>query len=183
MAESRRVRLTKRLIRDAFVELLEEHPISKVTVTDICNKADVNRSTFYSYYDDVYMLLHEIEEDIIAQIPEADELPLVDNLPQFLDKIEAVFDYVKENGRMFKVVLGQVNDDALIKRIIKIVLEKYPKNFFEKDTVEVRYCYIFCVHGFIGMLKDWVNNGFPIESRAFAELALNMVIRATRFPK
>ena len=46
MAENRRVKMTKKMMKDALLELLEKQPIEKITVTDICEKADVNRSTF-----------------------------------------------------------------------------------------------------------------------------------------
>ena len=50
MEENRRVKLTKKLIQDAFLELLEKRPLSKINVTEICRLADVNRSTFYAHY-------------------------------------------------------------------------------------------------------------------------------------
>ena len=46
MAENRRVRMTKKIIKDALLELLDKKPLDKITVTDICNTADLNRSTF-----------------------------------------------------------------------------------------------------------------------------------------
>ena len=47
--DNRRVKITKKMIKDAMLELLENRPINKITVTDICKYADVNRSTFYAY--------------------------------------------------------------------------------------------------------------------------------------
>ena len=75
MEENRRVKITKTMIKDAFLELLEKHPIEKISVTDICKGADVNRSTFYAYYTDVTELLHEIENNVLIQIPVSKELP------------------------------------------------------------------------------------------------------------
>ena len=69
MQENRRVRITKRCMKDALLELLESTPLNKISVTDICNSADVNRSTFYSYYNDIDALLSEIETEVLEQIP------------------------------------------------------------------------------------------------------------------
>ena len=66
MAENRRVRMTKRLMKDALLELMETKPFEKIKVTDVCAAADVNRSTFYAYYTDTLALLGEIEDDAIA---------------------------------------------------------------------------------------------------------------------
>ena len=50
--ESRRVRMTKRLMKNAMLELLEQKELSNISVTALCEKADVHRSTFYKYYTD-----------------------------------------------------------------------------------------------------------------------------------
>ena len=57
MPDNRRVRMTKKLIKDAYLELLESSPSEKISVTDICKVADVNRSTFYMYYQHFYSLI------------------------------------------------------------------------------------------------------------------------------
>ena len=54
--EDRRTRYSKRVIREALYELMKERPLNKITVTQICETADVNRSTFYAYYTDIYDL-------------------------------------------------------------------------------------------------------------------------------
>ena len=67
MADNRRVRMTKKLIKDAYLELLEKRPSERISVTDICKTADVNRSTFYMYYEDTIRLRQDIENDVLAQ--------------------------------------------------------------------------------------------------------------------
>ena len=56
--EDRRVRKTKKQLRGALTSLLLEKDISRVTVRDVADLADVNRGTFYAHYSDVYDLLH-----------------------------------------------------------------------------------------------------------------------------
>ena len=56
---------SKTMIRQAFLELLQEKPYEKITVTDIAQRADLNRSTFYAHSPDVQGLIEEIEEEII----------------------------------------------------------------------------------------------------------------------
>ena len=60
----RRVIRTKKAIRMSFIDLLKENEINDITVTDIANKADINRKTFYNYYNNVYELLDEIENEV-----------------------------------------------------------------------------------------------------------------------
>lgn len=68
MAENRRVRMTKRLMKDALLELLEVKPLEKITVTDVCAAADVNRSSFYAHYQDIHALLRELEDEVLEHI-------------------------------------------------------------------------------------------------------------------
>lgn len=181
MAESRRVKMTKKMIKDAFIEICAEKPISKVSVKDVCEAADVNRSTFYAHYEDVIALRHEIEDEVLLQIPEPDELPLIDSIPSFLDKIEGVFDYVIENKELFKVLITHADDDVFVNRLIRTVLAKYPRSFQGFDDPEYEYCFVFCFNGFIGILKKWIEEDFPVSSRRFAEIALTLTIKTTRF--
>lgn len=75
MADNRRVKLTKQMIKDAYLELLEQYPSEKISVTDICKAADVNRSTFYMYYDDTVSLRQKIENEVLEQLPGASRKP------------------------------------------------------------------------------------------------------------
>ena len=68
MADRREYRSSirsRRMIREAFLELLEEKEFGKITVTDITNRADLNRSTFYAHYPDVQGVVEEIQDEII----------------------------------------------------------------------------------------------------------------------
>ena len=78
----RRTKYTKKVIRETFIDLLSEKDISKVTVSEICKIADINRATFYRYYLDVFDLLDKMEDEFVDEVKEAyrvddnDEQPL-----------------------------------------------------------------------------------------------------------
>ena len=61
-----RVRYTKMMIRSSFIELLREKPVAKVSVTELCERAGINRATFYAHYADPSDLLRSIEEEIMS---------------------------------------------------------------------------------------------------------------------
>ena len=52
------------MICNCFLDMLEEMPIQKITVKGICEKAEINRSTFYRYYKDPYDLMEQIESEL-----------------------------------------------------------------------------------------------------------------------
>lgn len=63
--ENRNARRSRRMIRQAFEALLQERGFHKITVTDIVERADLNRSTFYAHYPDIYGIVDEMQEEII----------------------------------------------------------------------------------------------------------------------
>lgn len=65
MKEDRRTRYTKDLIKDTLLELMHKKPFDKITVTELCRKAEINRGTFYLHYVDIYGVLDELEEDAL----------------------------------------------------------------------------------------------------------------------
>ena len=68
----RRVKYTKKVIKDTFLSLLEDKDISNISVKELCDIADVNRGTFYRYYEDIYDLLKKIEEEFQLKRKEKD---------------------------------------------------------------------------------------------------------------
>lgn len=67
-AEYRNSIRSRRLICDALLELLEEKPLEKITVTDIAKRADLNRGTFYLHYDNVNDVVSELQNTLIEQM-------------------------------------------------------------------------------------------------------------------
>ena len=94
--EERRVRKTKRAIRNAFAALLAEKDINQITVKDIAERADINRKTFYNHYRGVYQVMDEIENNIVADfdrmlqktgdIDPRNPAPVYEKLTQLLQK-------------------------------------------------------------------------------------------------
>lgn len=174
MEENRRVRMTKRLLQDALLELLEEKSLEKITVTQVCSKADVNRSTFYAYYQDVGELLSELEDGVLEKIPGAQKVPVARTDSEFVDTLERFFDYVKENRRLFTILLIRRGSGNFNHRLLDAVMEKHLKPTQQEPTRLDRYAYVYCINGVMGILKEWLQEGFPFSSREFGQIVLRM---------
>lgn len=59
---------SRRLILQAFIQLMKEKELEKITVTDIIKLADINRGTFYAHYQDTRAVIEQIENDIISKM-------------------------------------------------------------------------------------------------------------------
>lgn len=68
MKENQRVMLTKRLLKESLSGLLKEKRIEKISISELCKEAGINRSAFYKHYDTRYDLLYELETDLAEDL-------------------------------------------------------------------------------------------------------------------
>lgn len=93
-------RKTRKLIRSTFAEMLSEKgTIDKITVTELVKRANINRGTFYTHYDDVYSVAEDFETEILEQF-DAASADIAD-LDAF---VESFFDFIKENEPYYKML-------------------------------------------------------------------------------
>ena len=177
MAANRRVRMTRKMMQDALLELLETRPLDKITVTDVCSAADVNRSTFYAHYTDVGQLLLEIESDVIDHLPVMPGAPVSQPSERLLAILEGFFEYVCHNKRLFRILIVQLDNDNFGNRLVQAAIRAYSDTSPDALGLHDRYVYTYCVSGVIGMLKEWINDDFPLSPHDFARLVMNAASR------
>lgn len=89
-----RIIKTKKAIKETFLEMRKTIPLEKIRVRDICAKALINKSTFYSHYADAFALSEELEDEAINAF--LDKLQYKDCLfsdpERFLSEMPEVFD-------------------------------------------------------------------------------------------
>ena len=177
--ENRKTKITKKLIEESFLELLDVMPLSKIKIKDICINADVNRSTFYDYYHSIDQLLSEIENGVLQSIPAFETQP--DNYDSriFLNMLEKYFIFVKNNERLFRLLVVRSERDEFLKKLVDTVLKKYPTDYSGKNPATIRYCYVYCVNGVAGIVKEWIEKNFSLPPVKVAELCLKMSVKAT----
>lgn len=66
-----RIKKTEQAVKNAFIELRAKKPLEKITVKELCSLALINKSTFYSHYEDIYALSEAIEQETVASIIES----------------------------------------------------------------------------------------------------------------
>jgi AcrR family transcriptional regulator len=108
--DGRRVKMTKLLLKNALIDIMKTKSIHLISIKEICEEADVNRSTFYRHYNTQYDLYDEIIEDLAADIGTIykDDYATVEFLTKVLEYIESKRDtflvILSDNG---KVTLGE----------------------------------------------------------------------------
>jgi len=124
MAKSdRRVQYTKRVLKEAVLELLEKKPIDDLTIKEICELADVNRGTFYLHYAQPRDILAEIENDFLQQNAAAfDQYWKQD---RDTERIALIFRFVMENRRVCRLLMGDNGDPQFFRNLINNRLLKF----------------------------------------------------------
>ena len=176
---------TKRAIVETFMELLNERPLSKITVKDIVERCGINRNTFYYHYQDILALLEEICEinfdKVVEQYPELSSLE---------ECVEAVMQFAVENKRAVMHIYNSNNRsiyvnslwrlcDHFVTKYLETVFPDTPLSDYDKHLI-TRYFKCSC----FGLVIDWISSGMKDEyidglhrlltqSKGVAELLIN----------
>ena len=161
-AEYRNKIRSKNMIKEAFFELLKEKEYNKITVTDIVNKADLNRSTFYAHYLDVRAITEEFENEVIDKMMELlkkfefknffnNPTPLLLEISRFLESNEAEYR-----------ILLKINDAETFLKKLRDIFSNYmrldtdiPNYLSDTKMVNLRISYFS--GGIINMYQDYFN--------------------------
>lgn len=180
MSDNRRVKMTKRMMKNALIDLLDEKSPEKITVTEICKNADVNRSTFYAYYEDIRALMLEIEDEILERVTIYSDHFKEYSDEKMLEVFEEFFDYVKDNSKVFRVFVVKYNNSSFNRRMLDTIMEKYEMSLEYNEELPVKYTYVYSVSGVIGIMGEWIDSNFAIASGELAKIVWQMCVKATR---
>lgn len=171
--DSRRVKLTKKMIKDALLSLLSKNKdISKISIKELCELADINRSTFYAYYNSIFCLLDEIENEIIDKIPYKTELFDSRSKNELISIFTAYYSYIKENSTAFKILLNDSDNITFRNKLLSCIIDERYKEHYEKKDTKSQYKFIYNCNGIISMVIQWLQDDFPISAEEMAKITI-----------
>ena len=112
-----RIRYTQGVLKQALLSFLQEKPINKITVKEVCELAELNRATFYAHYSDCFALLEQIENELLEAFQ--DSLKLLDSF-DVTALIEAIYAMVEKNEDACRVLIFQNVSPSVIQRMIDL---------------------------------------------------------------
>lgn len=175
--ENRRVKLTKILLKDSLIELMHEKPIGKITIKEICENADVNRSTFYLYYTDQYALLGELENELL--IHARDHLEKIDSDPGSKQYLIALLYYIRENADIFDTLLCRRENPYFQSTFMEASLQKLKVSLpLNCPETPAGYAYHYLIMGSLSVIQKWIGAGFDMPCEEMAELIFRLSDRA-----
>lgn len=169
---NQRTRLSKILLKNALMDLLSEKgSVTKISVRELCERANLNRSTFYAHYSEPKELLEEVEAE------------LLDATREHLQKIGAENDigahryllsfliYIKENDKPFRTLLIDAGDPEFRSKFMQQSIIQFVENLnisFPKD--QEQYIYSYILNGSTGVIIQWMRSDYSIDENALVDL-------------
>lgn len=175
----RRIRRTKAQLRHGLAQLMSTKSVNEVTVTELVELVDINRSTFYLHYTDIYHMLESIENELFEELLHTIQThPLTPFNEQSFPFIEDIFGILFNNREICAALLGPHGDMAFLHRI-EAMLSHYSlkalREAFPQQAEDLTYTYSYCVTGCVGLIKDWLFRGCPQSPQHMAQLTFQLI--------
>lgn len=156
---------TKKAIKASFLKLLNDKPMSKITVRDIVEDCGINRNSFYYHYQDIPTLLESIVEETADEI-----ISKYSKINSIDECFEVAFSFAVQNKRAVYHIFHSVNRDVFDRELMKLcsnTVTTYLDTVFpdlpaEGDARGRMVRFIQCE--FFGLIIDWLNNGMRSEA-------------------
>lgn len=158
----RRTKYTMKVIEETLLTLLETKDISSITVTEICTIADVNRATFYRYYEDIYDLLKKIQQNFIKEIENSSPMKMLPHYTVYKFTKEILEIFLK-NKKLVQILFNTNNNIYFLNDVLEIAYEKCITKWGSSESVnliELQYDVIFIFNGALGVINYWIKNNF-----------------------
>ena len=172
---NQRTRLSKMLLKNAMLDLLElKKSIEKVSVRELCEKAELNRSTFYAHYNEPADLLNETEDELLnsaseylGKIGRADDV----NAASF---ILAFLKFIKKNDKEFRILLVDSYDSGFKDKFMRMATSGLINFDLNMKSDEEQYVYSYILNGSSSVIIQWIRSGYSIDENKLVELLFCM---------
>lgn len=184
----RRVAKTRRALRRALIQLTEERGLDTLGVGDICERADINRGTFYNHFADKEALVVALEDEVLTELegfrPRIAELDMVGfaklrlakrPLPVLVD----LFDSLREQGDFLHAMLGPKGDGSFGPRLrdcvcTDLVTSVLHERYRTSADPFVGYYVSFYAAAYMGVISRWMETGMAESSEDMARIAMRL---------
>ncbi|MCM1363959.1 MAG: TetR/AcrR family transcriptional regulator C-terminal domain-containing protein [Faecalibacterium sp.] len=170
------VKKTKKAFEMSLVSIAKEVPLNKISVKQICERAELSRNAFYFHYSDINALIQDIEDNMINEITamfgEFREIGYPDNI---LTIIQNLTDYLIGRRETTLMLLDSTYSTSFTKRFnaaFSNFFFEYFKQYHKTESRGTYDCfYNYVSSGYCGMLSNWLHDPGDISRRHFIRLA------------
>ena len=176
--QNRKTQYTQTVLKDSLIELMKEKPMPQITIKELCEKADINRSTFYVHYADQYQLLKSIEDETLSWVKETIAgFSGKTEKKDFIMNIERIFEYLIENKNHIQVLMSEQGDIDFQRNLLIFIYEQcgtWLINDFKAGVLKSELYFVFLVNGSVGLVQHWLKTGMKETAREMSEFIYGM---------
>ena len=167
---------TKRQFKQAFTDLINEKGFSHVTVTDIVQRAQYNRATFYLYYLDKPDITKELKTEMFQQIKRTSMNRYIPGKEISTDSMDAdsfeLITFIYDNRSFFNLYLKEDTVPGLYQDLPRAIFELFEEKFtftpIGDHDINSSQFKLYMAHGTAGLILDWAGNGYQKSPREVA---------------
>lgn len=176
---------SRKMIRQAFFELLKEKAFEKITVTDVVKKAEINRSTFYAHYPDVMGVVEEIQEEILNYtqnfMKNVDFNEFYENPKPYLNQL---IQLVAENKELYRLLMTSSMVAKEMDQLKYIMIDRIIETLDGNDRFQSKFDLEFATRFFMGGVVDvytqWLYGVVDCSLEELTDQLANMIIRSAK---
>lgn len=180
--DSRRVKMTKKILKDSLLEMLENQNIEKISIRALCELADINRSTFYKYYSSQYDLLREMENDLLQQVKDSfSKTPLNPSPEQHLVNN---LTYMKDHLKLLKVLIKSNVDENFQEELLglPVLLEWLQPLMRDYSETEFSYLKTLFLYGGYHIFVQWIENDCKETPQELSRILISLIRKFISLP-
>lgn len=171
---------SKRLINEALADLLQEKPLDKITVTDVVNRADINRGTFYAHYKDIPDVVDHLIQQTFNTIRSAVDQQ-TDSITDVGEKLLSTIQIILEEDLFFyRKILNSnasaIMQEQLVNVVIAFMLE-HKDRFYSGSNEEYMVKIRFCAGGLSNLYRDWFSGKLPYSLSELTKIGVELIRR------
>lgn len=173
---NQRTRLSKMLLKNALMDALKEKgSVNKVSVRELCERADLNRSTFYAHYSEPKDLLDELEKEILQSTKEHLEKIGAENDLGAHKYISSFLKYIKDNDKQFRTLLIDSADPDFRSLFMQQTIAQFIENLDISFSPEIeQYIYSYILNGSTGILIQWIRSDYECDENTICNLLFSI---------
>lgn len=173
---NQRTRISKMLFKNALMDLLNEKgSVSKVSIRELCDRAELNRSTFYAHYNEPKDLLFEIESELLEATEEHLKKIGAENDAGAHKYILSFLQYIKENDKPFRTLLVNSADPEFRSRFMQRSIIQFVENLRMEFPKELeQYIISYVLNGNTGIIIQWIRSGYSVDETTIVDLLFSI---------
>ena len=166
--EDRRARRTRRLLKESLLEMMKQKRFSEISVRDVTDSADMNRTTFYLHYTDTTQLLQSMEEDLLTEAQMLVNAHIQETVADgsLRPVFEPILDFVVEQREVCTILFENNEVSQFAEHLQQLIhrngTEVIRAWFQPMDDQQLSYLLRFITYGLIGLIREWFQKNMDL---------------------